>query len=103
MVLRGSLADYQDLPTAADAYCVVEVADSSYERDTGEKRAGYALAAVAQYIVINLRNRTAEVYLQPDPASGTYGVSEVVAEGESLSLRVGTEEVFTSVLSDLLP
>ena len=36
MVLRGTLDSYTDLPFAADAFCVVEVADSSYERDTGE-------------------------------------------------------------------
>src|SRR5437879_393206 len=30
MILRGALDDYTDLPTAADAFCVIEVADSSY-------------------------------------------------------------------------
>src|SRR5688500_2545667 len=45
VVLRGALADYRDrLPAAADVWCVIEVADSSYERDTGEKLAGYARA-----------------------------------------------------------
>lgn len=48
MVLRGTLDDYTDLATAADAWCVVEVADASYERDAGEKLAGYARASVGQ-------------------------------------------------------
>lgn len=104
VILRGTLEDYSDrLPEAPDAFCVIEVADSSYERDAGEKLQAYARAGVGQYIIINLRNRTAEVYSQPEPASQTYGVSEVVAEGDLLSLRVGPQDVFTSPLSDLLP
>ena len=103
MVLRGTLADYAELPTAADAYCVVEVADSSYERDTGEKLRGYAWAGVAQYVVVNLRNRTAEVYANPDTAAGTYPPPQVVAETGTLSLRVGEAEFFDVPLRDVLP
>lgn len=103
MVLRGTLNDYADLPTAADAFCVIEVADSSYERDIGEKIAGYAKAGVAQYVVINLRNRTAEVYTNPDAAAGTYAPPRMVSEREPLGLRVGEAETFTISLSELLP
>jgi hypothetical protein len=52
MILRGTLSDYTDLPQASDAWCVVEVADASYERDIGEKLVGYALAGVRQHVVI---------------------------------------------------
>lgn len=103
MVLRGVLDDYIDLPNAADAWCVVEVADASYERDVGEKRRGYALAGVSQYIIVNLRNRTAEVYTGPDTSAGTYPPPRVVAEAETLALRVGADEVFSVILRDLLP
>ena len=62
VVLRGPLNHYRDrLPVAADAWCVIEVADSSYERDAGEKLRGYAVAGVIQYVIVNLRNGTAEV------------------------------------------
>jgi hypothetical protein len=103
MILRGTLDDYADLPAADDTFCVVEVADSSYERDSGEKLLGYARAGVRQYIILNLRNRTAEVYTNPDAAAGTYPPPQVVAEGESLSLRVGEAEHFAVHLADLLP
>jgi len=102
-VLRGTLDDYDDLPTAADAWCVVEVADASYERDAGDKLTLYARAGVRQYVILNLRNRTAEVYANPDTAAGTYPLPQVIAEGESLSLRVGDGEHFTVLLTDLLP
>ena len=102
-VIRGRLEDYPDNPEAADAWCVVEVADASYERDAREKLAGYARAGVAQYVILNLRNRTAEVYTNPDTAAGTYPAPRVVRDGEVLSLRVGEGEVFDIRLSDVLP
>lgn len=103
MVLRGKLDDYTELPKAADALCVVEVADSSYERDSGEKLIGYARAGVEQYVILNLRSRTAEVYTRPDAAVGTYAQVQLVAEAESLALRVGVNELFAVPMVQLLP
>jgi hypothetical protein len=93
-VIRGVLDDCTDLPSAGDAFTVVEVADASYERDSGEKLAGYARAGIAQYVILNLRNRTAEVYTNPNTASGTYASLHVVSEGQKLLLRVGEDEFF---------
>src|SRR6185503_2733497 len=103
-ILRGTLDNYADrLPDAADAFCVIEVADSSYERDVGEKLQGYARAGVEQYVVINLRNRTAEVYGEADRAAGTYRATQVVRENESVDLRVGQQDSFALALAELLP
>jgi hypothetical protein len=103
MVLRGTLESYLDLPTAADAYCVVEVADSSYERDSGEKLIGYARANVQQYIIVNLRSRQAEVYSQPNSETGTYGAPQIVSSDESILLRVAEDEFLPLPLANLLP
>ena len=105
VVVRGQFGSRRRATaTAADAFCVVEVADSSYERDAGEKLFGYARAGVPQYVIVNLRNRTAEVYATPDVAAGTYPPPQVVAADAVLSLRVGDErESFPVPLSDLLP
>lgn len=103
MVLRGTLKSYTEQPVAADAFCVIEVADSSYERDTGDKLLGYARAGIAQYIIINLRNRTAEVYTNPDSRAGTYPAPQIVPADGALSLRVGGIETFVLSLSDVLP
>lgn len=103
MVLRGTLASYTDLPLAADALCIVEVADSSYERDAGQKLWGYARAGIVQYVIINLRNRTAEVYTNPDSANGTYPAPQIIADDRTVSLRVGEAELFDVPLRDVLP
>ena len=104
VVLRGALVDYRErLPVAADAWCVIEVADASYERDVAEKLRGYASAGVRQYVIINLRNRTAEVYAEPDRSATTYPPARVVGAGERLGLRVGESEYFELTLSDILP
>jgi Uma2 family endonuclease len=103
MVLRGTLESYTDLPVAADAYCIAEVADSSYERDSGTKLVAYARAGVEQYIIINLRNRTAEVYMSPNESTGTYAAPLTLSVNDSLSLRVGDIDRFEVPLSELLP
>jgi Uma2 family endonuclease len=103
MILRGTIRDYSSKPIAADAFCVIEVADSSYERDSGFKLAGYARAGIPQYIIINLRNRTAEVYTKPDTAAGTYAAPVIITEKDALSVRVGESEMFEIRLEQLLP
>jgi hypothetical protein len=103
MVLRRTLKSYTGKPTAADAFCVVEVADSSYERDTGDKLFGYARAGIVQYIIINLRNRTAEVYTNPDSTAGTYPPAQIIPADGTLSLRIGEAEMFPLRLRDVLP
>lgn len=102
-IIRGRLDDYDDLPSAADAWCVVEVADASYERDTGEKLAGYARAGVREYIVVNLRNRSAEVYRDPDTDAGTYPPPRMIGEDAELTLRAGESEWVTVPLREILP
>ena len=103
-VVRGSDADYLDrLPSAADALCVVEVADSSLERDRDEKLPIYARAGVRQYVILNLRSRTAEVYEQPTPSAGTYPPPKVVPIGGAIALDIGADQPLIVDLSNVLP
>jgi len=103
MVLKGTLDDYKDLPTASDAFCVIEVADSSYERDSGEKRTAYARAGIGQYIILNLRSRAAEVYGDPDRASGTYPSPMVFGASDVMSISLGNGAFFKVLVGEILP
>jgi Uma2 family endonuclease len=104
MVVEGKLDDLdEDYPAAAHAFCVAEVSDGSYEKDSREKLACYARAGIPQYIIINLRNRTAEVYTQPEPASGKYTLTAVVDDQGTLALRVGESDIFPVAMAEILP
>lgn len=103
-VLRGNPKDYVGrYPTSDDAFCVIEVADSSYERDVGEKLHAYARGGVEQYVVLNLRVNKAEVFTKPDRSNGTYSSRVIVNADQMLELRVGANESIQIKLSDVLP
>lgn len=54
-------------PTADDVLLVIEVAESSLPYDIGEKAALYAAAGIADYWVVNLRDRSIQVFRDPGP------------------------------------
>ena len=65
-VLRGAENLYQDrIPEAKDVTLLVEVAESTLDRDRGEKRAAYARSGVPIYWIVNLVDRQIEVYSLP--------------------------------------
>jgi len=68
-VLLGSARDYRDAyPTTA--VLVVEVADATLQFDRIEKPSMYAAAGIGDYWVLNLVDRTLEVYRGPGPQVG---------------------------------
>jgi Uma2 family endonuclease len=104
VVLKGPRTSCRDhIPTASEALCVIEVADSSYERDAREKLIGYARAGIAQYIIINLRSKTAEVYTEPDSLSGIYPPPQSVSAEAAFAIQIAESETIGVVLGDLLP
>jgi Uma2 family endonuclease len=103
-IVRGPIDAYADrLPIGADVTCVAEVADSSLERDADEKLSVYAAAGVLQYIVLNLRNRTAQVYAEPDLHAATYRSTMVLAESQILYLTLAADRTLAVPLAELLP
>lgn len=65
------------------ALLLVEVADSSLERDRGLKAALYAQAGVPEYWVVNLPDRTLGVYR--DPRAGAYADVSTRRPGERVA------------------
>lgn len=64
-VVPGTADQYKEHPACSDAVLVVEIADSSLRFDRGAKAALYAEAGVRDYWVLNLINRTLEVFREP--------------------------------------
>ena len=103
-IVRGVPRDYADrLPGPADVSSVVEVAHSSVQRDREVKLPIYAMASIAQYVLINLENDTVEVYTDPDAAAGQYRSKQTLDRTQSLSLRLPQGGAFTFSIVELLP
>ncbi len=62
-VVAGSPRDYLQKPTTA--VLVIEISDSSLDYDTTTKASLYASAGIADYWVLDLKNRRLLVYRDP--------------------------------------
>jgi Uma2 family endonuclease len=91
VIIRGKTTDYRDRhPVAADVVLVIEVADSTLERDRTSKQRIYARAGIAIYWILNLRDRQLEVYTKPLAATSEreahYSQCTIFAEIASVSV-----------------
>jgi Uma2 family endonuclease len=77
-VLAGNARDSRGHPTTADL--VVEVADSSLDFDTNEKRLLYAAAGIRDYWVVDINGRQLLVFR--DPQAGDYATRQVLGATE---------------------
>jgi hypothetical protein len=64
-------------PTAAVVPLVIEVAETSLQRDRRKRRI-YARAAISQYWIVNLISDQLEMFAEPDPLKAEYMRKEVV-------------------------
>ena len=103
-IVRGVPRDYAShLPTAADTFCVIEIAHSSLERDESEKLAIYAAGGIPQYLIINLRSGAIEHYADPDPAAALYRSKTTVSGDQIIRLNLGDNEWLDVKAGELLP
>jgi Uma2 family endonuclease len=87
-VIRGTIDEYaQRKPAAADIISVLEVADSSLNRDLSTKLRVYAAAGIAEYIVVDLQNDLVVVHRQPQ--GETYTEIKDLRSGDVLKLSAG--------------
>jgi len=74
-------------PTAVDVILLVEVADSSLDKDRGRKLRLYAKDGTTDYWIVNIPDGIIEVYSKP--MAGKYGKSHIAKRGETLPLPAG--------------
>ena len=83
-IIRGVPADYAGgHPGPGDIGLVVEVAETSLEFDTGEKRQMYASKGIPEYWVVDIPNRRLEVSTGPGPRG--YESTVVLSPGDTAS------------------
>ena len=102
-VVRGTPRDRQR-GHPSSAALVVEVADSSVRLDRGLKARIYARARIADYWVVNLVDRSVEVYREPTTGGrrpARYQIVRVARPGDHLTPLAAPAAVIA--VADLLP
>ncbi len=106
VVVRGNTRDYLDRhPGSQDLALVVEVADSTLERDRTSKKRLYARAGIPVYWIINLPEQKLEVYTEPIDLAAvpTYQQRQDYSLSDEVSVAVEGQEVGRLTVQDLLP
>lgn len=103
-VVRGKARDYiSHHPGPSEIAMVVEVAETSLDRDRNKRRL-YARAAIAHYWIINLDGNVVEVYSKPSSKSDPKYAEELVFGVDDLvPLVIASQQVADIPARDLLP
>jgi len=104
-VVRGDAKVYAHRhPGPEDVSLLVEVSDTTLQRDRGEKWVNYGRSGIPVYWIVNLVDRQVEVYT--DPTAAGYGSRVVYAQFLSAQLApvmIDGIEVGQIAVSDILP
>jgi Uma2 family endonuclease len=104
VIVRGETRDYLDRhPTGEDIAVIVEVADSTLERDRSSKKRLYARAGIPIYWIINLSEQTIEIYTDPVTDAQTYQQKQVFKPSEQIQVEIDGKAIASFVVRDLLP
>lgn len=105
-VVRGALDDYPDHhPRPADIALLVEVADTTLDRDRGFKKRLYAQASIPIYWIVNLQDLQVEVYTEPSGPGRLpdYHQRQDYPLTQSVPLVIDGRDVGRLPVQDLLP
>jgi Uma2 family endonuclease len=99
-IVKGSILDYtQAHPGAEDIYLVIEVADSTLKQDCEVKDKLYARSSIAEYWVIDIKNRQVRIFRDPTPTG--YSSQLILTETHSVSPLAFPESSFS--IASILP
>lgn len=101
-VVRGSRRDYtENHPHPADVALVVEVSDATLQQDRTLKLRIYARARIPVYWILNLPERTLEVYTEP-AGDGDYRQRRTYLETDNAPVWIVRQEVGQVAVAKLL-
>lgn len=105
-VVRGnSRTFFGHHPLPSEIGLLIEVANTSLARDRLDKSRIYARAGILAYWVINLDDRTVEVFTQPSgpTAAPAYASTDTYRPGDGVPLVLDGQPVGVVPAADLLP
>jgi Uma2 family endonuclease len=101
-IVLGEPRDYwKKHPTGKDAVLVIEVSESSLDRDRRKQRI-YARAGIRQYWILDLSANQIEMYAEPDAARGEYQQKKVVGLNAPIALTLSDDTTITLPLDTAL-
>lgn len=99
-VVRGSLESYRNLtPGRLDAALLIEVADSTYSKDSGAKLTRYLECGIPAYWIVDVNRRVVEVR---DMQAEHGPVLAVYSEGQAIPLTLDGREYAAVAVGDVL-
>lgn len=105
LVIRGKRRDYSNRhPGPRDVALVIEVSDSTLDRDRGIKLRNYARAGIETYWIVNLSSRQIEAYSLPLP-TGTdqYLSRQDFGEDDDVPVTIDGRGIGLVRVRDVLP
>ena len=101
-IVRGTDNDYKHrFPEPADIALLVEVSESTLDRDQGEKLAAYAQGIIPIYWIVNLVEGHLEVYTGSGPTG--YQSRQDFTPGQTVPVVIDGREVGRIAVADILP
>ena len=101
-IVRGTNDDYKRrTPEPADVALLIEVSETTYDRDRGEKWTAYSKGGIPAYGIINLAKGRVEVCTDPSPAG--YRSRIDFQPGQQVPVMIGGQSLRTIVVADILP
>ncbi len=101
-IVAGVPEDYQARhPGPEDIALLVEVAETTLDRDQGEKLLAYSAGGIAVYWIVNLVDHRVEVYTQPSPSG--YLTRRDYTAGQEIPVVIGAVERGRLAVSEILP
>ncbi len=105
-VIRGPRKKHTHrFPGPDEIELVVEVSDSSLQRDRGIKARIYARAGIRKYWILNVEERQLEVLTDPtgDVEKPSYRNTVILKPGDKIALVLGGNKAGEIAVADLLP
>ena len=101
-VVRGDPELFaQRHPAPEEVALLIEVSETSLDRDQGKKRFNYARSRIPIYWIVNLVESQLEVYTNPGPDG--YQSSQILKPGQDVAVVIDGHEAGRIAVADLLP
>jgi Uma2 family endonuclease len=105
-IVRGPRRQYHNrTPHARETALVVEVSQSTYNYDRGEKWRAYAAARIPIYWIVNLEKSQIEVYRDPAGRgkNASYRQSEIFGIDHEVPVIIDGQDIGRIVVKEILP